>query len=30
MAALTDPDEVEIVTVDKDGTTHQRVISPPR
>jgi general secretion pathway protein C len=30
MAALTDPDEVEIVTVDKDGTTHQRVIAPPR
>jgi len=30
MAALTDSDEVEIVTVDKDGTTHQRVITPPR
>jgi len=30
MSALTDPDEVEIVTVDKDGTTHQRVIAPPR
>jgi hypothetical protein len=30
MAALTDSDEVEIVIVDKDGTTHQRVIAPPR
>lgn len=30
MAALTDPDEVEIVTVDPDGKAHQRVIAPPR
>ena len=27
MSALTDPDEVEIVTVDKDGKTHQRVLT---
>ncbi len=30
MAALTDPDEVEIVTVDPDGKAHQRVIASPR
>jgi general secretion pathway protein C len=30
MSALTDPDEVEIVTVDKDGKAHQRVLTPPR
>ena len=30
MSALTDPDEVEIVTVDAEGTAHQRVITPPR
>ena len=30
MAALTDPDQVPIVTVDKDGNRHERVISPPR
>ena len=27
MSALTDPPEVEIVTVDQNGTTHQRVIA---
>jgi general secretion pathway protein C len=30
MAALTDPDQVPIVTVDKDGNPHERIISPPR
>jgi len=30
MAALTDPDEVPIVTVDQDGNPHQRVLTPPR
>jgi type II secretion system protein C len=30
MSALTDPDEVPIVTVDKDGKIHQRVLTPPR
>jgi general secretion pathway protein C len=30
MSALTDSDEVEIVTVDAEGTAHQRVITPPR
>jgi general secretion pathway protein C len=30
MSALTDPDEVEIVTVDPDGEAHQRVLAPPR
>jgi type II secretion system protein C len=30
MSALTDPDEVEIVTVDKDRNRHERVLAPPR
>jgi general secretion pathway protein C len=30
MSALTDPDEVEVVTVDKSGQAHQRVITQPR
>ena len=30
MSALTDPPEVEIVTVDKNGKTHQRVIARPQ
>jgi type II secretory pathway component PulC len=30
MAALTDPDEVEVVTVDPDGKAHHRVLVPPR
>ena len=30
MSALTDPDEVKIVTVDPDGKTHHRVLVPPR
>jgi type II secretory pathway component PulC len=30
MSALTDPDEVEIVTVDADGNAHHRVLVTPR
>jgi type II secretion system protein C len=30
MSALTDPDEVEIVTEDKDGKLHPRILTPPR
>jgi type II secretion system protein C len=30
MSALTDPDEVAIVTVDKDRNRHERVLAPPR
>ncbi len=30
MSALTDRDEVKIVTVDPEGKAHQRVIAPPR
>jgi general secretion pathway protein C len=30
LSALTDPEEVEIVTVDPNGKTHHRVITPPR
>jgi type II secretory pathway component PulC len=30
MAALTDPDEVEIVTMDEDKNVHRRVFTPPR
>jgi general secretion pathway protein C len=30
MSALTDPDEVEIVTVDQDGKAHLRRLRPPR
>ena len=29
ISALTDPDQVEIVTVDPDGRVHRRVITPP-
>jgi len=30
MSALTDPDEVEVVTVDADGKAHHRVLVTPR
>jgi general secretion pathway protein C len=30
MSALTDPDEVEIVTIDANGKAHRRVLVPPR
>jgi len=30
MAALTDSDEVDIVTVDQEGNAHERVLTPPR
>ena len=30
MSALTDRDEVEVVTVDADGKPHQRILTPPR
>jgi general secretion pathway protein C len=30
MSALTDPNEVEVVTMDKDGKAFHRVLTPPR